>query len=85
MDCYPDEIYFTSGGTESDNWAIKGTAMEKRPYGKHIITSSVEHAAVMNSMKHLEKMGFDVTYLPVDDEGRVSPKTCARQFGKIRF
>ena len=82
MDCYPDEIYFTSGGTESDNWAIKGTAMEKRPYGKHIITSSVEHAAVMNSMKHLEKMGFDVTYLPVDDEGRVSPEDVRKAIRK---
>ena len=72
MRCYPDEIYFTSGGSESDNWAIKGTAMEKRPYGRHLITSSVEHPAVMNTMRHLEHMGYDVTYLPVDKEGRVS-------------
>ena len=70
----PYEIFFTSGGTEGDNWAIKGTAIEKSFYGKHIITSSVEHAAVTNSAKQLEKMGFDVTYLPVDKNGRVSPK-----------
>src|SRR5699024_12138244 len=61
---------------------INVTAMEKRPYGKHIITSSVEHAAVMNSMKHLEKMGFDVTYLPVDDEGRVSPEDVRKAIRK---
>lgn len=74
MHCNADEIYFTSGGSEGDNWAIKGTAMEKMPYGKHLITSSVEHPAVSNTMAHLEKMGFEVTYLPVDKEGRVSAK-----------
>ncbi|KRN12621.1 cysteine desulfurase [Fructilactobacillus fructivorans] len=68
----PNEIYFTSGGTEGDNWVIKGTAKEKHQFGKHIITSSVEHAAVKNSMHALEDLGFDVTYLPVDKEGRVS-------------
>ena len=53
-----DEIFFTSGGTESDNWAIKGTAIEKHIYGKHLITSSVEHPAVINTMRQLEKLGF---------------------------
>ena len=72
LDVNTDEIYFTSGGTEGDNWVIKGTAIEKRIYGKHLITSSVEHPAVQNTMQQLEKLGFDVTYLPVDDAGRVS-------------
>lgn len=68
----PDEIYFTSGGTEGDNWVIKGTAIEKRAFGKHLITTSVEHAAVRNSFEQLEQLGYEVTYLPVDDEGRIS-------------
>ena len=68
----PSEIIFTSGGSEGDNWVIKGTAIAKYEFGKHIITSSVEHAAVRNAMAQLEELGFDVTYLPVDDQGRVS-------------
>lgn len=67
-----DEIYFTSGGTEGDNWVIKGTAMEKRSYGRHIVTSSVEHPAVRESMKQLERTGWEVTYLPVNSEGIIS-------------
>lgn len=70
----PAEIYFTSGGTEGDNWVIKGTAMQKKEFGKHIITTKIEHAAVKNSMKMLEKLGFEITYLPVDAEGRVSAR-----------
>ncbi len=66
-----DEIYFTSGGTESDNWAIKGVA-EAAGRG-HIITSSVEHHAVLDTCKYLRSRGFDVTYLPVDGLGRVNP------------
>lgn len=69
----PSEIIFTSGGSEGDNWVIKGTAIAKRKFGKHIITSSVEHAAVRNAMAQLEDLGFEVTYLPVDDQGRVNP------------
>lgn len=68
----PKEIFFTSGGTEGDNWVIKGTAMEKRMYGKHLITSSIEHPAVSRSMQQLEKSGFEVTYLPVNKEGLIS-------------
>ncbi len=68
----PDEIYFSSGGTEGDNWIIKGTAMAKRQFGKHLITTQIEHPAVRNSMLQLEKLGFDVTYLPVDSRGFVS-------------
>ena len=66
------EIYFTSSGTEGDNWAIKGTAIEKMRYGKHLITTSVEHPAVKESMAQLEQLGFKVTYLPVDETGVVS-------------
>ncbi|KRL21797.1 cysteine desulfurase family protein [Lentilactobacillus kisonensis] len=69
---HSDEIYFTSGGTEGDNWVIKGTAITKREFGKHIITTSVEHAAVHNSMEQLKQLGYEITYLPVDDEGRIS-------------
>ncbi|MDQ2233956.1 cysteine desulfurase family protein [Ligilactobacillus animalis] len=72
LGCQKEEIFFTSGGTEGDNWAIKGTALEKGIYGKHLITIQVEHPAVLNSMKQLEKLGFEVTYLPVDENGRVS-------------
>lgn len=72
LGCQKEEIFFTSGGTEGDNWAIKGTALEKGIYGKNLITTQVEHPAVLNSMKQLEKLGFEVTYLPVDENGRVS-------------
>ncbi|MFK5675902.1 MULTISPECIES: cysteine desulfurase family protein [unclassified Ligilactobacillus] len=67
------EIFFTSGGSEGDNWVIKGTAMAKYMHGKHLITSSVEHPAVLSTMAQLERLGFDVTYLPVDHQGRVRP------------
>ncbi len=68
----PEEIYFTAGGSESDNWAIKGTAFAKKAKGNHIITSAVEHHAVLHTCEWLEKQGFEVTYLPVDKEGFIS-------------
>lgn len=67
-----NEIYFTSSGSEADSWAVKGYALARADFGKHIITTKIEHPAVYNSCKQLEKFGFDVTYLPVDSEGFVS-------------
>ncbi len=72
LDCRPTEIVFTSGGTESNNFAIKGMAAALHTRGNHIITSCIEHPAILNVCRHLEQNGFDVTRLPVDETGRVN-------------
>ncbi|MGT2948076.1 cysteine desulfurase family protein [Streptococcus devriesei] len=72
-----EEIFFTSGGTEGDNWVIKGVAFEKKHYGKHIIVSDIEHPAVKESAKWLQSQGFEVDFVPVDAKGFVDVKALA--------
>lgn len=74
LDAHPEEIFFTSGGSESDNWVVKNVAGAKKEQGKHIITSQIEHHAILRSCEYLESLGYDVTYLKVDDYGVVDPK-----------
>ena len=72
IDAQPEEIFFTSGGSESDNWVIKSVAGGKKNSGKHLITTRIEHHAVLRSCQYLESLGYEVTYLDVDDYGLVS-------------
>lgn len=72
LGCEPREVYFTAGGSESDNWAIRCAVAAKASKGKHIITSSIEHHAVLHTCEYMQKQGYEVTYLPVDEFGRVS-------------
>jgi cysteine desulfurase len=68
----PEEIYFTAGGSESDNWALKATAEAYASKGKHIITTKIEHHAILHTCEYLEKRGFEITYLNVDRDGLIS-------------
>ncbi len=69
LNAKPEEIYFTGGGSESDNWALKAAAFAYREKGKHIITSAIEHHAILHTCEYLEKLGFEITYVGVDEEG----------------
>lgn len=73
----PQEIYFTAGGSESDNWALKGVAESQGYRGNHIITSRIEHHAILRTCEYLEQNGYEVTYLDVDEWGTVSPEKVA--------
>ncbi len=73
LNAEPEEIFFTSGGTEADNWALKGVALANKRKGKHIITTKIEHHAITHSAEWLAEQGFEITYVGVDEYGMVSP------------
>ena len=78
LEAKPQEIYFTSGGSESDNWAIRGAAMANQSRGRHLITDAIEHHAVLHTFRELEREGFEVTYLQPDGQGRIDPAEVER-------
>ena len=75
LSCTPEEIFFTSGGTESDNLAIFGAAHARQKRGRHVVTTRIEHPAVLNTMAELEREGFEVTYLAPDEWGHIAPES----------
>lgn len=81
----PSEIFFTSGGSESDNWAIKNVAGERKHLGKHIVTSKVEHHAILHSCEFMEKLGYRVTYLDTDRYGQVDLAQLEKTIGDSRY
>ncbi|MBR1742246.1 MAG: cysteine desulfurase [Lachnospiraceae bacterium] len=85
LKCKPKEIVFTSGGTEANNMALFGAANANKRVGKHIITTVIEHASVLEPVNVLEKTGYDVTYLPVDTEGRVAVSELAKEIKEDTF
>ena len=85
MGAEPDRVFFTSGGTEADNWAIFGTARRFGKKNKHIVTTAVEHHAILNPMKELEASGYEVTYLQPDSQGRITLDTLKAALRKDTF
>lgn len=81
----PNEIYFTGGGSESDNWALKGIAFSQRKKGKHIITSAIEHHAILHTCEYLEKLGYEITYVGVDENGIIKLDELENQSARIQF